>query len=439
MGAEFSRALQGLGQTFGEIAQQTAARKRQALLDARQAEQDKLSARYQEAQISNLDRDNARQEAAAAAEQATKAANTSRMAELNPILGEYPILRGAPDGTGRYSQLSGSIKPMVDGSSFGVAPKTGMGAPTAENPYDISKYGKQATGVMEISPDLAKLRAEDIRKAEFAGLSPSQFKFKMGMAGSSLPADINAAKNLDDLQAYEDKITKEQREREEFRQELDIKRLNAGKQDPISLLRMELLNKQLEKSDKVPLSESQKRDVSAVGTGANLLTSLVDEFKGVNTGDASQAVKSKISGLPIVGQRVAPKEAGYNATRRLTAETYLREATGAAAPEKEVATYEGFMPDIGDTPEQAQSKLNVFIDRIKARNEGVVSYLEASGDMKSAAKIREQGQRLLSTIPKIVNKESDSTGLPKVTDQQSFDTLPSGAEYIGPDGRKRRK
>lgn len=172
---------------------------------------------------------------------------------------------------------------------------------------------------------------------------------------------------------------------------------------------LEKTNKDLEKADRVPLSEQQKRDVTAVGTGTRLLTSLVNEFKSVNTGNAIQAAKSKISDLPIVGQRIAPKEASYNSTKRLTAETYLREATGATAPEKEVDTYEGFMPDIGDTPEQAQSKLNVFIDRIKAKNEGVVSYLEAFGDMESAKKIREQGQRLLSTIPKIIEANQESS------------------------------
>jgi hypothetical protein len=223
MGVEFTRALQGLGQTFGEIAQQTAARKRQALLDARQAEQDKLAMRYQQAQIGNIDRDNARLDAEAATEQATKAANTSRMQELNPILGEYPILRGAPSGEGRYSQLSDTIKPQIDSSAFGITPKTGMGAPTAENPYDISKFGKQATGAIEISPALASMRSEDLRKSQIAGMSPQQLKFRTGIAGSSLPADINAAKNLDDLQKYEDETLKTGKADERYEREFGLK------------------------------------------------------------------------------------------------------------------------------------------------------------------------------------------------------------------------
>jgi len=194
-----------------------------------------LARRYQEAQIKNLDADNARLEAAARGEQAKaemdlgiKKANINRMAELSPLLGEYPILRGAPSGEGRYSQLSDTIKPQIDSSAFGITPKTGMGAPTAENPYDISKFSKQAAGAMEISPDLAKLRSEDLRKAQFAKLSPQQVSMTVGSATSSLPADIEAAKNLTKMQSDEDEYAKEQRRQAEFGAELGVKRLAAA-------------------------------------------------------------------------------------------------------------------------------------------------------------------------------------------------------------------
>lgn len=193
-----------------------------------------LAKRYQEAQIKNLDADNARLEAAARGEQAKaemdlgiKAANTNRMKELSPLLAEYPGLRGAPSGEGRYSQLSDSIKPQIDSSAFGITPKTGVGLP-GENSYDISKFGKQATGAMELSPELSRLRSEDISKAGLAKLSPQQVAFKTGAASSSLPADVEASKNLTKMQSDEDEYAKEQRRQAEFGAELSVKRLAAA-------------------------------------------------------------------------------------------------------------------------------------------------------------------------------------------------------------------
>lgn len=179
--------------------------------------------------------------------------------------------------------------------------------------------------------------------------------------------------------------------------------------DLMDLLRMQFLQGQINNQNQPKLNAAQEAAITSVGEAKNLLTDLANEFNSVSTGRASQAFSSALSQIPVVGPRINPKEAAYNAKRRLVAETYLRAATGAAAPDKEVTTYMNFLPSLGDPTELASKKMESFIHRIEGRAEGVANALDAVGRPEQAEMIRQNTAKEIAVIRQIKFGQGDAS------------------------------
>jgi hypothetical protein len=126
-------------------------------------------------------------------------------------------------------------------------------------------------------------------------------------------------------------------------------------------------------------SEKEKTMLIAAEEGKQLLTSLVNTFRGSGFGDPTDVGGELVAGVPFAGKFMAKKTAAYNNQKKLASETWLRAATGAAAPPKEVATYMSFLPTPSDPPEIAQKKIQNFFDKISAKAEASAKVIDIEG------------------------------------------------------------
>jgi len=104
------------------------------------------------------------------------------------------------------------------------------------------------------------------------------------------------------------------------------------------------------------------------------------------------------SKLPWIGRYIAPKAKIFNNSKRILSEDFLRAATGAAAPDKEVKTYMGFMWDIGDPIPVGRTKAEDFVTRVKGKANEYASRQEILGNYKAAEKARREVDRLASEL-----------------------------------------
>jgi hypothetical protein len=123
----------------------------------------------------------------------------------------------------------------------------------------------------------------------------------------------------------------------------------------------------------------EKDMLSAVEEGKYLLSNLVDTFKKSGFGGAGSAIGEATAKVPLVGKYAAGKYKEYQNQKRLAAETWLRAATGAAAPKHEVDTYTGFLPSESDPPEIADKKIQNFFDKIAAKAEARAKIFDIEG------------------------------------------------------------
>lgn len=135
------------------------------------------------------------------------------------------------------------------------------------------------------------------------------------------------------------------------------------------------------------LSEAQLKTVSAAGMAKNMLDDLATQFTASKLGGASGFASDVAESVPFVGGKIAPKTAEYNDKRRIVAETFLREATGAAAPAPEIKFYTNLLPSPGDSPEQAQSKIEAFRLAVLSKTQGVIESLRLQGHDDQAGMI----------------------------------------------------
>jgi hypothetical protein len=149
------------------------------------------------------------------------------------------------------------------------------------------------------------------------------------------------------------------------------------------------------------LNEAQSKIVGAAGMAKVMLDDLANQFKDSKLGGVKGFAADVVESIPLVGGKMAPKTNEYNDKRRITAETFLREATGAAAPAEEIKFYTRLLPEAGDSPEQAQSALNAFRGAVMAKVKGVASTLRAQGKDDQAAQIESKMQALFDSSANI--------------------------------------
>lgn len=155
----------------------------------------------------------------------------------------------------------------------------------------------------------------------------------------------------------------------------------------------------------IKLNEAQTKTLGAAGMAKTMLNDLAAKFKGGGLGGVGGFVADVAESVPFVGGKVAPKTAEYNDQRRIVAETFLREATGAAAPAPEVKFYTNLLPEPGDSEAQAQSALNAFRGAVKAKVKGVAETLRAQGREADAQNIEQNLETLFADSENIKTSE----------------------------------
>jgi hypothetical protein len=157
----------------------------------------------------------------------------------------------------------------------------------------------------------------------------------------------------------------------------------------------------------IKLNEAQTKTLGAAGMAKTMLNELASKFKGGGLGGAGGFVADVTESIPFVGGKMAPKTAEYNDQRRIVAETFLREATGAAAPAPEVKFYTNLLPEPGDSEAQAQSALNAFRGAVKAKVKGVAETLRAQGREADAKSIEQNLNKLFSDSEDIKTRKPE--------------------------------
>lgn len=158
------------------------------------------------------------------------------------------------------------------------------------------------------------------------------------------------------------------------------------------------------------LTEAQSKTLGAAGMAKTMLDDLANQFKGSKLGGMKGFAADMVESVPVVGGKMAPETNAYNDKRRITAETFLREATGAAAPAAEIKFYTNLLPEPGDSEEQAQSSLDAFRGAVMAKVNGVAATLRAQGKDAQADEIESKMKTLFSTSANIKEPAGNKIG-----------------------------
>lgn len=134
------------------------------------------------------------------------------------------------------------------------------------------------------------------------------------------------------------------------------------------------------------LTGEEKKALGGLAPAIEDMNRLTDMYKAGSTGGVASTLESFASGIPFVGQRAFKKAAEFNKHKTGMAERFLRIATGAAAPDAEVAKYEGFLPNWGDTPAQAQVAIESFMSNVTSKAQAAVSRLLIQGTPEARQK-----------------------------------------------------
>jgi hypothetical protein len=218
----------------------------------------------------------------------------------------------------------------------------------------------------------------------------------------------------DAVLASEEKESKASRDAESHKSDMATAATNRTETNA----RTKLLGAQTQKTENAPtdkgtkLNEAQSKTIGAAGTAKVMLDEIASQFKDSKLGGAGGYAADVVESIPLIGGKLAPKTNEYNDKRRITAETFLREATGAAAPASEVKFYTNLLPEPGDSPEQAQSALNAFRGAVMAKVKGVASTLRAQGKDAPANEIETKMQTLFDSSVNIKEPPATSLGAP---------------------------
>jgi len=152
------------------------------------------------------------------------------------------------------------------------------------------------------------------------------------------------------------------------------------------------------------LTGEEQKGLGSLEPAIKDMNTLVDLYKTGDTGTAGSSMAKYMAKVPFVGQRLFPDAKGFQKHKVIMAERFLRAATGAAAPDAEVATYQGFLPKWDDTPLQAQNAIKTFMGNVEAKARESVSRLRTIGtpeSLEKATRIEQNIKKALMGIKKI--------------------------------------
>lgn len=148
------------------------------------------------------------------------------------------------------------------------------------------------------------------------------------------------------------------------------------------------------------LSGEQEKRIMDASASAKGLANVGRSFQEKGLGEfRGEGIARTLKSLPLVGQggmmsgpldALMPKSTQYMNQQRQQVESDLRAATGATAPPEEVKTYLAFMPQIGDDPSLAASKLKDYQNKIMNKAMSVADSLDVQGRSQEAAMMRER-------------------------------------------------
>jgi hypothetical protein len=183
------------------------------------------------------------------------------------------------------------------------------------------------------------------------------------------------------------------------------------------------------------LTPAQAGTLADISEAQGMLNNLAQSFNknGMAKSPGKAYAADVIESIPIIGGKLAPKTAEFNDNKRITAEKFLRAATGAAAPKSEVKFYASLLPEAGDSPAQAQSAMNSFRAAVKAKALGVPSALRLEGREAEAQAVEARIEQLFAEGSDI-DQPGKAPAAPKATEagalmqkaDGSFDYVPGG-------------
>jgi hypothetical protein len=131
----------------------------------------------------------------------------------------------------------------------------------------------------------------------------------------------------------------------------------------------------------VKFSENEKTRIAAVPEAKALMVPLVESFTTGKLNVPTEMIANAASKVPWIGKYVSEKNYDYNALAVVVSETWLRAATGAAAPPEEVRRYASFLPQPGESLETAQKHLDSFYNKLAAKASGGMAPRKIEADI----------------------------------------------------------
>lgn len=355
-------------------------------------------------------------------------------AEADPIISSLDNIKSSKEDTTELEAVLNNIP----------APQTTLsGMDSGTRPQQTQQgTGSLQTLLDKLDPDIARALIFEYRNnpqkmtpsklyAEIRKTLDEQAKIKQQQAAEEFTSDQAIRQKAPELESQE-RRTEMQGEAQR-----DVAKINAYSRSNESSF--ENARQQQAALRTAEFSEKEKEMIGAVEEGKIFMTDLVNVFSKNKYGNPINAVSEFGASIPLAGKFIAPKTKKYQNQKEVISETWLRAATGAAAPDPEVKRYASFLPDPSDPPEVAQNRLDTFFTKISARAQGRAKAIELEGlglekrgfiDLANikytqANTIRTMITSARNEIPKIyTNKEqsNQSTVQPTGTQQPSVET-----------------
>jgi hypothetical protein len=355
---------------------------------------------------------------------------------FDPSLGEFNMMdRARQLGlTGKYSEVPEVQNYLSEPfSTSQTKQKIDLGNIDLGNAKrDQEEYGKAGTAIEDYNSQLALLDALGERKLSSENeiaretLSPYGNDDRIKQIFGTFVGNANDLNMADMTNKFE---TSEREARQQFEAgENEKNRANSRYIADANLSNSRMQNAALRAAE---FDVKEKEMLSAVEEGKYLLSNLVDTFKNSGFGGVGSAIGEATAKIPLVGKYAAGKNKEYQNQKRLAAETWLRAATGAAAPEHEVDTYTGFLPSESDPPEIADKKIQNFFNKIAAKAEARTKIFEVEGKSLEQRGMIDLANTKYTQANLIRQMIQDARkGIPTIQEDKGKTEQPSATKYL---------
>ncbi len=355
---------------------------------------------------------------------------------FDPALGEFDMMERARQLglTGKYSEVPEVQNYLSEPfRSSQTKQKIDMGNIELENAKrGQEEYEKAGTAIEDYNSQLALLDALGERKLSSENeiaretLSPYGNDDRIKQIFNTFVRNANDLNMADMKNKFE---TSEREARQQFEAgENEKYRANSRYIADANLSNSRVQNAALRAAE---FDVKEKEMLSAVEEGKYLLSNLVDTFKKSGFGGAGSAIGEATAKIPLVGKYAAGKNKEYQNQRRLAAETWLRAATGAAAPKHEVDTYTGFLPSESDPPEIADKKIQNFFDKIAAKAEARTKIFDVEGKSLEQRGMIDLANTKYTQANLIRQMIQDARkGIPTIQEDKGKTKQPSATKYL---------